>query len=467
MLKIYNDLTKKKEYFKTKDNTVKFYSCGPTIYNYVHIGNLRTFSYEDLLVRLLRFKGFKVIHVRNLTDVDDKIIKALKNTKKSLKEYTDFYANAFFEDTKKLKLSDSDFYPRATSFIDKIVKFIAELSLKGYAYKGEDNSIYFKISKFKDYGKLSGIKLSNLKEGASGRIDSDDYDKENANDFALWKAYVPNDGNVFWETQLGKGRPGWHIECSVMSNTLLGSTLDIHSGGEDLIFPHHENEIAQSEAHNGVQFARFWFHPKHLMVDGKKMSKSLHNFYTLRDIEKKGYNPVAVKLLFFSAHYKNQLNFTFDSLESSEKSLVDLNNTIKLLTNYFSENEIKSNFLDNANNYLKDVVKALEDDLNSPKALYYLYQFDKEVNGLISNGKLTKKETKDLLKIYKKLEDLFGLFNFPEVVNKQISKLAWDRYRFRQDKNFAKSDEIRDKIKDLGFIINDIPNGFVLIKVKK
>ncbi|MEM7819165.1 MAG: cysteine--tRNA ligase, partial [Candidatus Aenigmatarchaeota archaeon] len=290
VLKLFNTLTRKKEVFKPiKKNEVRMYTCGPTVYDFAHIGNFRTYVWQDILKRWLLFKGFKVKHVMNLTDIDDKTIKGAREQGISLREFTEKYIKAFFEDSKTLNLLPADVYPRATEHIREIVELIKILIEKGYAYKGEDGSIYYDISKFKDYGKLSKLKIKELKAGA--RVKSDSYTKEEAYDFALWKAWDPEDGEVFFETEIGKGRPGWHIECSAMSMKYLGETFDIHTGGVDLIFPHHENEIAQSEAATGKKFVNYWLHAEHLIVEGRKMSKSLGNFYTLRDLLAKGYDP--------------------------------------------------------------------------------------------------------------------------------------------------------------------------------
>jgi len=468
MLKLYNDLGRKKEVFKTLDQIVRIYSCGPTVYDYVHIGNLRTFAFEDLLVRFLKYKGYNVIHVRNLTDVDDKIIKALNNSKKTLKEYTDFYINSFFEDCKKLRLQDSSYYPRATEYIDKMVDFIYDLIRKGFAYKSDDGSVYFKISKFKDYGKLSKLNKKELKLGGSGRINSDEYSKEELNDFVLWKAYTPKDGKIFWNTKLGKGRPGWHIECSVMSTSLLGDTLDIHSGGEDLIFPHHENEIAQSEAHSGKQFSRFWLHSRHLLVNSKKMSKSLGNFYTLRDLEKQNFFPLALKLLFLSAHYKNQLNFTFDSLKVMQKNLIDINLLIAKLVNYFSETEfnedIHNKVQEKSDEIIKNIKNALDNDLNSPLALKYVYDYVSYANSLVSGGTINKKTADLILDAFEVIDTIFGLFDFPEKVKEDLENKLWERYNARKSKDFKTSDKLRKELESMGYIIFDIPNGFTVVK---
>ena len=291
-LKLYNTLTRKKEVFKPiNKNSVGIYLCGPTIYNHVHIGNLRAYLFADILRRYFEFKDYKIKEVMNLTDVDDKTIRDSQIKKKSLKEFTKEYEKGFLEDIKSMNLETPEFIPKATEHIPEMINLIKDLLNKKFAYKSEDG-IYFSIKKFKNYGKLAGIKLADLKTGASERVGEDEYEKENARDFALWKFYTKEDGNVFWETEFGKGRPGWHIECSAMSMKYLGKSFDIHMGGEDLIFPHHENEIAQSEASTGKKFVNYWLHNGWVLVDGKKMSKSLKNFYNLKDIIKRGYSPL-------------------------------------------------------------------------------------------------------------------------------------------------------------------------------
>jgi len=303
---VYNTLTRQKEEFKPlKGKQVGFYSCGPTVYNVIHIGNLKSFLAEDVLKRYLTYKGFKVKHVRNITDVDDKTIRDSQKEGVSLKEFTDRYTKAFFEDLETVRILPADVYPKATEHIKQMVALVKKLLDKGIAYKGEDGSIYYDITKFPEYGKLAHIDFKTLKTGA--RVKQDEYEKGQAQDFALWKAWDKEDGKVFWETEIGKGRPGWHIECSAMSMAYLGDSFDIHGGGEDLIFPHHENEIAQSEGATGKKFAKYWVHNAFLQVNGEKMSKSLGNFYTLRDL--KGYNPIAVRYLMISGNYRRTLIF--------------------------------------------------------------------------------------------------------------------------------------------------------------
>lgn len=457
MLKLYNTLTRKKEIFKPiKNKNVGIYSCGLTVYNYGHIGNYRAFVFSDILTRYLEFSGYNVNKIVNLTDVDDKTIKGSIKEGKSLKEYTQKYEKAFFEDEQKLNIRKADKYPKATEHIKEMIELIKKLMKNGYAYKTEDG-IYFNVKKFKDYGKLAHIKLKNLKENA--RVNSDEYDKENAKDFALWKFYNPEDGKVFWETEIGKGRPGWHIECSVMSSKYLGQPFDIHTGGVDLIFPHHENEIAQSEAGNNKKFVNYWLHNEHIMVDGKKMSKSLGNYYTLRDIK----NPIALRYFYLTGHYKSQLNFTMENLENAENSYERLKNIIENLIdssnnptgNNASKSSAKREEVDINNSYLEEFKKAMDDDLDTPKALQILWKLVRDEN---AQGKIAT---------IKKMDEVFGLkllekekIEIPE----NISKLLKEREQARKNKNWKLADELRDKINKLGYSVDDTNEGG---KVKK
>ncbi|MFA5126282.1 MAG: cysteine--tRNA ligase, partial [archaeon] len=320
VLKFFNSFGNElQEFNPINPGFVGLYTCGPTIYNFIHIGNFKCYSWEDLLKRYLIFKGFKVKQVMNFTDVDDKTIKASIQNKMALSEYTDVYKKAFQADSKLLNLLPAEIYCPATEHIPEMVSLVKKLLDKGVAYRGEDGCIYFSIKKFPAYGKLAGINVKKLKAGA--RIKQDEYEKEGVGDFALWKAWDENDGPVFWETELGKGRPGWHIECSAMSMKYLGEHFDIHTGGVDNKFPHHENEIAQSEAATGKKFVNYWMHTAHLMVEGKKMSKSLGNFFTLRDLLDKGFKPMAIRYVFLNTHYRQPLNFTFESVKDAQKTL--------------------------------------------------------------------------------------------------------------------------------------------------
>src|SRR5689334_7295265 len=322
-LRLYNTLSGKVEEFApSADNTIRMYACGPTVYDYGHIGNFRTFVAVDILRRFLRQSGFKLQHVMNITDVDDKIIRNAARDKKTVEEYTRTYEQAFLEDMGSLNLQRPEKMVRATEHIREMAEFIAALEKKGVAYRTEDGSYYFRIAKFPEYGKLSKKDFAGMEAGA--RVDVDEYEKDDARDFALWKA--PKEGEPFWESEIGPGRPGWHIECSVMSAKYLGDTFDIHAGGVDLAFPHHENEIAQSEALTGKPFVRYWLHAEHLLVDNQKMSKSLKNFYTLRDLLEKGFSPESIRYLLSSVPYRKQLNFTFDGLKQAAATIERLRN---------------------------------------------------------------------------------------------------------------------------------------------
>ncbi|MGC9314872.1 MAG: cysteine--tRNA ligase, partial [bacterium] len=359
------------EFKPLDDKKVGLYTCGPTVYDYAHIGNYRTYMFEDLLRRWLKYRGYSVTQVMNLTDVDDKTIRESNKQGLSLDDYTAKYKAAFFEDLDTLGIERAEVYPSATEHIDAMVALVKSLLDKGYAYRGADGSIYYSIAKFPEYGKLSGKRIDMNISGA--RISSDEYEKDQAADFALWKAWDEGDGEVYWETELGKGRPGWHIECSAMSSQYLGTTFDIHTGGEDNIFPHHENEIAQSEAASGEPFVKYWLHSAHLIVEGKKMSKSLGNFYTLRQLLDKGYDPLAVRYVLISTHYRQQLNFTFDGLDGA-KSSIDRLREFETMLGALPEGEVNpaaSELLQKARAGFED---SLDDDLNISGALGAVFE---------------------------------------------------------------------------------------------
>lgn len=362
-MKLYNTLTHTVEEFNSSSNAVKMYTCGPTVYDHMHIGNLRTFVFSDLLHRVLQFNGYDVKSVQNITDIEDKIINKAKEEGKTIDQVTSKYLDLFVKDISELNIlpkSDAD-QPKATEYIDKMIKYIEILIEKGYAYLEEDGSVYFDISKFESYGKLSGVDKRQLKTGT--RILSDEYTKEDVQDFALWKSV--SDQEFGFDSPWGRGRPGWHIECSVMSQDTLGNQIDIHTGGTDLIFPHHENEIAQSEAKTGkAPFVKYWIHGAHLLVDKGKMSKSLKNFYTLSDIKDKGYDPLALRYLFLQTHYRQEMNFTWESLAASQAALKRLRNKLTTLKNGEVDKEFTESFKD-----------AVSDDLNIPKALGMLWSY--------------------------------------------------------------------------------------------
>ncbi|MCW3982087.1 MAG: cysteine--tRNA ligase, partial [Candidatus Bathyarchaeota archaeon] len=330
MLRLHNTMTRRKEAFRPiEDNKVRMYSCGLTVYDYAHLGNLRAYVFVDLLKRWLEYRGFDVMHVMNLTDVDDKTIRGMRDAGVSLREFTEKFVEGFCKDLQLLNIRSPNMTPRATEHIKEMVSLVEALIDKGYGYRGEDGSIYFRISRFKEYGKLSKVKITELKAGA--RVKVDEYSKEQAADFALWKAWSPKDGPVYWDTSLGRGRPGWHTECSAMSLKYFGGTLDIHTGGVDNIFPHHENEIAQNEAITGKRFVNYWLHNEHLLIKGERMGKSLRNFHTLRDLLETGHRALSVRYFLLSTHYRKQFNFTFEGLRAAESTLTRLHDFIERL----------------------------------------------------------------------------------------------------------------------------------------
>ena len=457
-LKLCNTLTRKKEVFKPiKDKIVKLYTCGPTVWDFAHIGNFRAYICSDILKRYLKYKGYKVKHVMNITDVDDKTIKGANEDGISLKEFTRRYEKAFFEDIETLNIDKADIFPRATEHIKEMIAIIKKLLRNKIAYKSDDGSIYYDISKFKDYGKLSHIKTKELKEGA--RVKQDSYEKEEAKDFALWKAYDKEDSDVFWKTELGNGRPGWHIECSAMSMKYLGEHFDVHAGGVDLIFPHHENEIAQSEASTKKKFVNYWFHNEHLLVDGHKMSKSLGNFYTLRDLLNKNYNPKAIRYLLLSANYRVQLNFTEEAVKAAENSIQRLKDFLIKLK------EIK-NKIDNKNinkiiqKTKKQFEKAMDDDLNISVALSHIFEFVKKINTWMMENKVGKNDTKKIISFMHEIDKVLGILEEKEEkLSKEIKKLIEEREKARKEKNYEKADEIRQQLKEKGIILEDTKKG--------
>lgn len=459
MLKLFNIFTRKKEAVTKK--LVGFYFCGPTVYDYAHIGNFRAYMFADVLRRYLEYAGHKVKMVMNLTDVDDKTIRNSRKEGASLKDFTERYAKAFFEDIANLRIKQADLYPRATEHINEMVAIISSLLKKGIAYKGEDGSIYYDISKFKNYGKLSKLKIRELSE----RVRNDEYTKEQANDFALWKAWDENDGDVFWLAKFGngtiKGRPGWHIECSAMSAKYLKLPIDIHGGGIDLIFPHHENEIAQSEPVAG-RFVRCWVHCNHLLANGQKMSKSLGNFYTLRDILERGYAPVAVRFLLLNSHYRRQLNFTFKSLEKAGETVQALNdffNKLQFLSSKVTakENKHLSKTIEAAK---KKFIRCMDDDLNVPRALAAIFDMVSAVNKKIDANKADKKSlemTLDLLADINRIFDI--LVESKTTLTKEEKQLVEKREHLRKEKKFAEADKIREALKHKGILLEDTPHG--------
>jgi cysteinyl-tRNA synthetase len=402
-LRLYNTLPGKiEEFHPLQDNEVRMYACGPTVYDYGHIGNFRTFVAVDILRRFLRQDGFGVRHVMNITDVDDKIIRNSAQEGLSVKDYTAKYEKAFLEDSSTLNI-EPPILVRATQHIEEMARFVAELEKKGFAYRTADGSYYFRIAKFPGYGKLSKKDFAGMEDGA--RVDVDEYEKDNARDFALWKA--PKPGEAFWESPIGRGRPGWHIECSAMSMQELGETFDLHAGGEDLIFPHHENEIAQSEALTGKPFVHFWFHARFLLVEGEKMSKSAGNFFTLRDLALKGYKPSSIRLLLASVPYRHQLNFTFDGLKQMASNVDKLRNfQLRLKTGQFPAGTSDSTL---AAETVARMTSALEDDLNTAQAQAAIFDMVRKVNAAIDGGQIRKGDVAPLLAALDTFDEIFAV----------------------------------------------------------
>ncbi len=456
----FNTLTRKKERFiPIEDGKVKMYTCGPTVYDYGHIGNFRAFIFEDLLRRWLEYRGFKVTQVMNVTDVDDKTIKASNAKRIPLKEHTKRYIDAFFEDIVTLNIRKAEHYPRATDHIREMVALVKRLLEKGYAYRGDDGSIYYDVSKFEQYGKLAKIKVEELRPGARVRVD--EYAKEEACDFVLWKAWDEADGNIFWETELGRGRPGWHIECSAMSMKYLGETFDIHCGGVDNLFPHHENEIAQSEAATGKKFVNYWLHNEYLLVEGRKMAKRLGNQYTLRDLTAKGYDPKAVRYLMISTHYRQQLNFTFAGLEAAKNTADRLVNFMRRLL--IADGKGLGEKLETLTDHVQtSFEEGMDDDLNINVALAAIFDFVREVNSHLDNDMLSKDEAKSVYDVMLRFDKVLGVMGEIEEkrkLPKDAEELIHKREEARRAKDWRTADEIRDKLRSMGIIIEDTHQG--------
>jgi cysteinyl-tRNA synthetase len=456
---IYNTLTKKKEEFKPiNPPNVKMYVCGPTVYDYFHIGNARSFVMADIIRKYLIYKGYQVTFIMNLTDVDDKIIKKSIEQKKESKEIAEHYINSFFEDSDKLKIKRADNYPKATAHMQEIISMIKKLEDKKYAYNIKGN-VFYDVSKFKEYGKLSGKKIDELESGARIEINEE---KKNPLDFSLWKK--AKEGEPYWESPWGKGRPGWHIECSAMSCSQLGENFDIHAGGNDLIFPHHENEIAQSEGANGKKFVNYWIHFGFLNINEEKMSKSLGNFFTTREILNK-YPAEALRLLYAQAHYGGPLNFTEELLASAQKGLEKLNNLAEKI-----ERELKTSSGSNVpefdfKKYITSFEESMDDDFNTPQAAAVIFDFVKEVNRVIADKGNISKEFYYVVKDYltKTAVDVLGIIDFNSLKTVSDGKLENDLIelliKLRQDakleKNYKLADKIRDELKELGILLED------------
>ncbi len=485
-LRLYNTLSGQVEEFAPLEgNRVRIYTCGPTVYDYGHIGNYRTFVFQDVLRRYLRYRGYEVVQVMNVTDVDDKTIRNAKAAGMPLRAYTDQFIQAFKIDRELLNLEPVEHFVRATDHIDDMVQMIQTLEAKGFAYRSE-GSVYFRVRAFPDYGKLSKINLAGNRPGGSERVDADEYEKADARDFVLWKA--AREGEDFWESPLGPGRPGWHIECSAMSMKYLGVPFDVHSGGTDLIFPHHENEIAQSEAATGKPFARFWLHAEHLIVNGQKMSKSLGNFYTLRDLIGRGYRPTAVRYLLASVPHRKPLNFTFEGLLQAQRSLERLRNFRSRLTMEIfpaGHNPVFETRASQARQALED---ALDDNLNTAEALAALFDLVHDGNAAMDRGEFREGERAEVLDVLERWDRIFAMLDDADhakllrfglaapagpqgagedgggvlvaaLSDEEIEQRIAARNSARARRDFARADQIREELARAGVILEDTKAG--------
>jgi cysteinyl-tRNA synthetase len=486
-LRLYNTMSSQvEEFHPLRDNEVRMYACGPTVYDYGHIGNFRTFIAVDMLQRFLRQSGYTVRYVMNITDVDDKIIRNAAHDGVSVQQYTAKYEKAFVEDAAMIGI-EQPMLVRATEHIPAMAGFVAKLVEKGIAYRADDGSYYFRIAKFPRYGKLSKKDFGGMLDGA--RVDVDEYDKDSARDFALWKA--PKTGEAFWDTAIGPGRPGWHLECSVMSMQELGESFDLHAGGEDLIFPHHENEIAQSESLTGKTFARFWFHVRFLLVEGEKMSKSLGNFYTLRDLVLKGHKPSSIRYLLTSVPYRNQLNFTFDGLKQAAVSVERLRNFRQRLTGGSFPSGANPEMQTLGSETINRMRAALDDDLNAAQAQAAIFEMVRSANSALDSGHIKKDDTQPMLAALEKFDEVFAVLNDDDGPKmKQVFEWAQSEGReqdisaelrdamqsgqlsdadierkivemeaARRSRNFKVSDSLRGELTGAGIIIENTKDG--------
>ena len=459
-MKVFNSLTRREESLAPlADNTVRFYTCGPTVYNFAHIGNFRAYTFEDILRRVIQFNGMKVKQVMNLTDVDDKTIRGANAAGIALTDYTKTYKDAFFADLQKLNIQPAEVYPAATDHIPEMIALVEKLVEKGVAYKSDDGSVYFAVTKFPGYGKLAHIDFDNQRTGA--RCAADEYDKENVGDFALWKAWEESDGPVGWDSPWGRGRPGWHIECSAMSMKYLGETFDLHTGGIDNLFPHHENEIAQAEAATGKEFVKTWMHCAHLKVNGEKMSKSAGNFFTLRDLLEKGWSGREIRYVLVNAHYRQGLNFAFTALEDARKSLERIDRCVDALA-AAANGAAAGETPEWAAKCLDDFSAAVNDDLNTPKAFAALFELVRHANAQLQGG-LPPAQAASVLDVFKRMDSVLGVIFFGKAakaeVPSEIQALLDQRAEARKAKNWAESDRLRDAIAAAGWLVKDSKDG--------
>ncbi len=460
MLKFFNTLSRQVEEFQPiESGKVRMYICGPTVWNFAHIGNFRTFIFGDILRRYLKFKGFELTHVMNLTDIDDRIINEAAARNISIDEFTEPFAQYFLEDFDALGNERPEIIPRATHHIPEMIDIISTLLENGHAYESE-GSIYYRITAFPEYGKLSKINFSGNRDGGSERIDTDKYDKEDARDFALWKL-VGEDEQPGWDAPFGRGRPGWHIECSAMAMKYLGETFDLHAGGQDLQFPHHENEIAQSEGATGKLFAKYWVHSEFLKIDDVTMSKSKGNFFTFRDLSAQGYSPLAIRYLLLSVPYRKQLNFTFEGLQGAETTVERLRNFRSLVANAKTKEGSSAVAAESATKALADFETAMDDDLNTAAALAAIHDMVREINTIMATDGLRIDDQFKVLDAIKKFDSVLGIFGAEstELLDADIEALIEERHDARNNRDFARSDEIRDELAEKGIILEDTKDG--------
>ena len=457
-LRFFNTYTRKVEDFKPRNgNQVDIYTCGPTVYSRAHIGNFRAYIFEDLLQRHLEARQLKVHRVMNITDVDDKTIRGAREAKVPLQKFTHQFKDAFFQDAETLRIKPANEYPAATdqNYIDKMISMIGDLVSKGLAYQADDKSVYYRIKNFPNYGKLAHFNLDELQ--STGRVKHDEYDKEHIGDFALWKAWDEDDGDVKWDSPWGPGRPGWHIECSAMATALLGDQIDIHCGGVDNIFPHHEAEIAQSEGVTGKKFVNYWLHCAHLLVDGQKMAKSLGNFYTVADVLAKGYTGREVRYALMRVHYRTQLNFTWDGMNEARESLGRIDAWVERLGELAGNVERPT---PNAQPPIgPEFQDALDDDLNISAALGFLFETIRETNRAMDENKLDPKTAREWLSWWDRTNETLRFESDGAELPDEVKKLAEARLQARLAKDFRKSDELRDKLNALGWEARDTKDG--------
>ncbi len=455
-LKLYNTLSRRLEKLEPiEPGVVRLYTCGPTVYDTAHIGNFRTFIFEDLLKRYLIYSGLKVQHVMNITDVDDKTIMRSQESGIPLAEFTADYTEDFRNDLEILNMIEADHLPRATEYVPKMVAAIEQLVIKGHAYVTDDGSVFFAVASFPEYGRLARLDPDQLRSGS--RVADDTYDKAAARDFALWKAHKPEDGDVAWPSPWGRGRPGWHIECSIMSIHFLGEQLDIHCGGVDNIFPHHENEIAQSRCLHAGPFVNLWLHSEHLIVDGRKMSKSLGNYYILADLLEKGFSPEAVRYTLLSTHYRKKLNFTFDRLQESQQAINRLRELVRRLEQV--ESGLEGSTLPPPNDRL---AAALDDDLNIAGALGAIFAWAHDLFGLLDQGELSGASAGECLTTLRRYDEILGVIFFdPGTPDEEVTTLIAEREAARQTRDWARADEIREQLRQRGIQLEDTSAGTI------